>query len=333
MSPIAALYLLGLALFSVLQTFFKAILLFSIAAVNIPFAVMFNLTVLAGSMITMERSYSPYFKVDPRVSVGIEVKFIVSDFFKVVAGELLLVLSTGVITFYTAPLLAFYISMAVGVTAILLKWLNTNCLSMTAFLCLCGFSGLNPMIFLFSFIGLFDIGFHPIAKCSFTADKAFLFTNDANHIPYIPYMHISTEDRYQPHNWSVTERIDYPWDAFERGLFQLRPRIEQVINRLDHQYFLRTFMVLYMCEIEFCQYPVDRLELPGDYPKITELLRFLRIVHDGFITDKMRGRYEHSLTLQEIVDGVAKYDGYRIVHSPLNCVFVVAGCTDYGSML
>jgi hypothetical protein len=63
-----------------------------------------------------------------------------------------------------------------------------------------------------------------------------------------------------------------------------------------------------------------------------ELLNFLQILEKGFVTDKMRGCYEHSLTLQEIVDGVAKYNGYRIV-SPLQAVFVVAGCTDHGSTL
>ena len=63
-----------------------------------------------------------------------------------------------------------------------------------------------------------------------------------------------------------------------------------------------------------------------------ELLNFLQILEKGFVTDKMRGCYEDSLTLQEIVDGVAKYNGYRIV-SPLQAVFVVAGCTDHGSTL
>ena len=327
-SPIALLYLILLALLSVLLTIFKATLLSSIVAMNTPFAVMFNTTGLAlikvlkrSSLMSLTEYYST---VDPRGSVGIEVKVIVSDFFKVVAGELLLVLSTGVITYYTAPLLVFYISMAVGVAAILLKWLNTNCLSKIALSCLCAGYGLNPMMFLCSFIGLFDIGCHPIAKCSFTADKAFLFTNDCNHISYIT------------DTWTVDHlknaKIDYPWNAFERGLFQLRARID-FVNRHDKQYILKTSMVLYLCEIEICKYPVDRLELPEDYTKKTELLSFLQILEYGFVTDKMRGRYEHSLTLQEIVDGVDKYDGYRIVRPALECMFVVAGGTDYGSTL
>ena len=93
-------------------------------------------------------------------------------------------------------------------------------------------------------------------------------------------------------------------------------------------------MVLYLCENKICKYHVDRLELPEDYTheKRLELLSFLQILKDGFVTDKMRGRYEHSLTLQEIVDGVAKFDGYRIVY-PLQVAFVVAGCIDHGSML
>ena len=270
------------------------------------------------------RSTDYYSTVDPRISVGIEVKVIVSDFFKVVAGELLLVLSAGVITYYTAPLLVFYISMAVGMTAILLKWLNTNCLSKTAFSCLCAGYGLNPMMFLCSFLGLFDIGCHPIAKCSFTADKAFLFTNDCNH--RISYTHTVTVD------CSTGTRIEFPWDLFERGLFQLRARID-FVSRDGKQHILKTSMVLYLCGREICKYPVDRLELPEDYTKKTELLSFLQILQDGFVTDKMRGRYEHSLTLQEIVDGVDKYDGYRIVRPALECMFVVAGGTDYGSTL
>ena len=327
--PIASLYLILLALLSVLLTIFKSILLFSIVAINTPFAVMYNLTLLAQSkivlkipsLINLTESYS---EVDPRIRVGIEVKIIVSDFFKVVAGDLLLVLSAGVITFYTAPLLVFYISMGVGLMAILLKWLNTSCLSKTAFSCLCAGYGLNPMMFLFSFIGLFDIGCHPIAKCSFTADKAFLFTNDCEH--RISYTHTVTVD------CSKDKRIECPWDAFERGLFQLRARIDYV-NRDGKQQILKTSMVLYMCEREICKYPVDRLELPEDYKKKTELLSFLQILEDGFITDKMRGRYEHSLTLQEIIDGVEKYDGYRIVRPALEYMFVVAGCTNYGSTL
>ena len=271
------------------------------------------------------RSTDYYSTVDPRISVGIEVKVIVSDFFKVVAGELLLVLSTGVITYYTSPLQVFYISMAVGVTAILLKWLNTNCLSKTAFSCLCALSGLNPMMFLCSFIGLFDIGCHPIAKCSFDAQRAFLFTNDSSNIkPYI--------ENYRSVDHLKDTTIDFPWSAFERGLFQLRARIDYV-NRVGKQHILKTSMVLSLCGKEICKYPVDRLELPEDYTKKSELLNFLQILKGGFVTDKMRGRYEHSLTLQEIVDGVDKYDGYRFVYPALQKFFVVAGGTDYGSTL
>ena len=64
-----------------------------------------------------------------------------------------------------------------------------------------------------------------------------------------------------------------------------------------------------------------------------ELLSFLEVLKLGFVTDKLRGRYEHSLTLQEIVDGVEKFDGYRIVRPALECMFVVAGGTNYGSTL
>ena len=183
--PIASLYLILLAVLSLLLIIFKSILLFSIVAIYTPFAVIGSISDLALTKVWKRSCWTNlsdyYAMVDPRINVGIEVKVIVSDFFKVVAGELLLVLSTGVITFYTAPLLVFYISMAVGVTAILLKWLNTSCLSKTAFSCLCAVLGLNPLMFLFSFIGLFDIGCHPIAKCSLTARKAFLFTNDGKH--------------------------------------------------------------------------------------------------------------------------------------------------------
>ena len=139
--PITSIYLILLALLSLLITTFKSILLFSIVAISTPFAVMINISWLAvvnvlkrSNLMNLTDYYST---VDPRISVGIEVKVIVSDFSKVEAGDLLLVLSTGVITFYTAPLLVFYISMAVGVTAIFLKWLNTSCLSKTAFSCLC----------------------------------------------------------------------------------------------------------------------------------------------------------------------------------------------------
>ena len=256
--------------------------------------------------------------------MGIEVKGIVSNFFKVIAEDLLLVLSTGVITFYTAPLLVFYLSMAVGLTAILLKWLNTSCSSKTAFSCLCGVYGLNPMMFLFSFIGLFDIGCHPIAKCSFTAGKAFVFTDDQSENRI---RSLRSRDNVDS---SKDMTIDYPWDAFRRGLFGLHARIDYVIR--DNQKILKTSMVLTMCGGYICKYPVDRLELPEDYTKIQELLSFLNHVKDGFITDKMRGRYEHSLTLQEIVDGVQKYPAF-IVNSPKEpeCMFVVAGCSDYSS--
>jgi hypothetical protein len=329
LTPIASIYVILLALLSVLRTIFKSILLFSIVAISTPFGVTESIGSLALIKV-LKRLYlikfmGYYPRVDPRVSVGIEVKGI--DFFKVVAEDLLLVLSTGVITFYTAPLLVFYISMAVGVTAILLKWLNTSCLSKTAFSCLCATSGLNPMMFLFSFIGLFDIGCHPIAKCSFTARKAFLFTDDRD-TNRISYTHTGTVD------CSKGTRIKFPWDAFEwvYFIFHLHAGIDY-INRDGKQHILKTSMVLYMWKREICKYHVERLELPEDYTKITELLSFLQILEDGFVTDKMRGRYEHSMTLQEIVDGVEKYPGYRIVRPALERIFVVAGCTDYGSTL
>jgi hypothetical protein len=329
--PIASLFLILLALLSLLLTIFKSILLFSIVAISTPFAVIYNISSLAifkvWKRLYVIKLLSYYPRVDPRASVGIEVKVMVSDFFKVVAGELLLVLSTGVITFYTAPLLVFYISMAVGVTAILLKWLNTSCLSKTAFSCPCAGCGLNPLMFLFSFIGLFDVGCHPIAKCSFTARKAFLFTDDRD-TNRISYTHTGTVD------CSKGTGIKFPWDAFEwvYFMFHLRARIDY-INRDGKQHILKTSMVLYMWEREICKYHVERLELPEDYTKITELLNFLQILEDGFVTDKMRGRYEHSMTLQEIVDGVQKYPGYRIVPPALERIFVVAGCIDYGSTL
>jgi hypothetical protein len=137
--PIASLYLILLALLSFLLTIFKSILLFSIVAITTPSAAIATINFLALFKVP-KRFYKLLSDIsweDPRTCVGIEVKVIVSDFSKVEAGDLLLVLSTGVITFYTAPLLVFYISMAVGVTAIFLKWLNTSCLSKTAFSCLC----------------------------------------------------------------------------------------------------------------------------------------------------------------------------------------------------
>ena len=329
--PIASLYLILLALLNLHLTIFKSILLFSIVAIYTPFVVIGGINDVAiGHLWRTSRwkclAAHPA-TWDPRASVGIEVKGIVSDFFKVEAGDLLLVLSTGVITFYTAPLLVFYISMAVGVTAILLKWLNTRCSSKTAFSCLCADLGLNPLMFLFSFIGLFDIGCHPIAKCSFTADKAYLFTNDGEH--NLSDLHTTTTV-----DGLKDMKIDYPWNATlcRAFPFRLHARIDY-INRAE-QHILKTSMVLYWLKTKICKYHVDRLELPEDYTKINELLSFLKILENGFITDKMRGRYEHSLTLQEIVDGVEKYRGYRIVRPALEeRIFVVAGCTDYGSTL
>ena len=330
--PLASLYLILLALLSVLLNLFKTILLFSTFAINIPFVVMFNISWLALHKVLMTRStlksFVEYFGFEVKLmpSEENEVKVIVSDFFKVLGGDLLLVLSTGVITYYTAPLLVFSISMAVGVTAILLKWLNTNCLSKTAFSCLCARWGLNPLMFLCSFIGLFDIGCHPIAKCSFTADKAFLF-NGFGCSPNISFTHTVTVDHLK------NTRIDYPWNAFERGLFQLRARID-FVNRDGKQPILKTSMVLYLCGREICIYPIDRLELPRYYPRTTELLSFLQILEDGFVTDIIRGctYHEHSLTLQQIVDGVERSYGYMIVYPSKSC-YAVVGRTDYGSTL
>ncbi|KAG0591627.1 hypothetical protein KC19_1G189600 [Ceratodon purpureus] len=330
-SPIAIIVLIVLALLNMLQFFFKAALLFSIVSIHTPFAVLNIMSSLL--FYKLVNLYDPSTDTaarmgmdDPRSSVGIEIQVLVSDFFKVIAAELLLVLSTGVITFYTAPRQVFYASMAVGVAAILMKWLNTHSLSKTAFSCLCDGYGLNPLMFFFSFIGLFDIGCHPVAKCSFVASKAFLFTNEN---PKLFNGEVTESE-----NMSI--KFDQ-WDAFEEGLFELGlfelyPRIDFITRNIRNhrKYILKSSMVLKSFGVDICDYPVERLELPEDYGKRNELLNFLLTLaeDDGFVTDKMRGRYENSLTLLEIVGGVGQHNGYRTVQ-PEESQFVVAGSTNH----
>lgn len=326
-SPVAFLLLILMASLKLLQFLCKALLLLLIVAVNTPFAVMCNVSILLiwyklphifDSNATFRRDW-----FDPRANLGIEVQLIVSDFFKVVAGELLLVLSTGIITFYTAPRPVFYISTVVWMVAIFHKWLNTRSLSKTALSCLCDGYGLSPMMFLFSFIGFFDIGCHPIAKCSFAANTAFLFVKDGEIVQH-PFRSSDLEKS----NLGKPPIKFLKWDAFERGLFQLNPKID-FIKRNNGKYILKTFMVLSVFhKVDLCEYPVERLELPEDYTKANELYNFLHdlSIEDGFVTDKMRGRYELCLTLSEIAEGVEENAGYKIMR-PMDAKFVVAGCT------
>jgi len=93
--------------------------------------------------------------------------------------------------------------------------------------CLCNGYGLNPMMFVFNFIGLIDIWYHLIAKGSFTTFKAFLFVKDdpnwCNEYHWWNQFNVKMII-------SKYASIEIEWNAFERGWYQLYSRI-YVISR------------------------------------------------------------------------------------------------------
>lgn len=99
----------GLALHT--SIILKAILFFSIVAINSPSAMLVNLSILMFVYKVLSLWDS---SIDPRITMGIDLQTIVSWLFIVMVGELLLVLSMGAIAFYTTHVLVFYISIVVG---------------------------------------------------------------------------------------------------------------------------------------------------------------------------------------------------------------------------
>lgn len=352
MSPIAILLGILIALYTLLRFLLKATLLFVIVIVYTPFQMMYTIShLMLWHFLKGCKWNDTQFETDPRTFVNIDFQTLLSDFFRVIASELLVVVSAGIITFYTAPRRVFYISTAISVVAIFHKWLNTKySISKTALSSLCGGCQLNPLMFFFSFIGLFDLGGHPIAKSSFLSRKAYIFVKDwpdqlnkedgQNFVPgrnvkgqkfdtktFLKEgdieegqneehgLHRFKRDMTTLKNTNIEKNVEFlESDVFRPNrFFKLFPKINFL--RENNKVILESSMVLKLFDYVKCEYSVETLELPEDYTKFTEMRDFLVALFEdkGFVTDKIRGRYEHSMTLLQIVEGVEENAGYKFI--------------------